>query len=162
MTDASTAEEPKKKSSRLPLIVGLVLCVAGGAGGYFAVASGLFGGGHGATADATHEGVAPAPLAPASFVALDPLTISLPPRSDRNHLRFTAQLDVAPAYRKEVEAIRPRIMDVLNEYLRAVELSDIEDPSALVRLRAQMLRRLQVVAGDGRINDLLIMEFVLS
>jgi flagellar FliL protein len=29
-------------------------------------------------------------------------------------------------------------------------------------LRAQMLRRVQIVAGEGRIRDLLIMEFVLS
>ena len=58
--------------------------------------------------------------------------------------------------------LRPRILDVLNGYLRAVEVAELEDPSALVRLRAQMLRRIQVVAGEGRVNDLLISEFVLN
>ena len=53
-------------------------------------------------------------------------------------------------------------MDVLNSYLRAVAVSDLEDPSALVSLRAQMLRRIQLVTGEGRVRDLLIMEFVLS
>ena len=58
--------------------------------------------------------------------------------------------------------LTPRVMDVLNSYLRAVEVSDLEDPSALIGLRAQMLRRIQLVTGDGRVRDLLIMEFVLS
>ena len=32
----------------------------------------------------------------------------------------------------------------------------------LVRLRAQMLRRVQMVTGEGRVRDLLITEFVLN
>jgi flagellar FliL protein len=88
--------------------------------------------------------------------------IALPGRQNREHLRFTAQLEVPPDRVSEVESIRPRIVDVLNGYLRAVDLTDLEDPTALMRLRAQMLRRVQVVAGEGRVNDLLIMEFVLN
>jgi flagellar FliL protein len=56
----------------------------------------------------------------------------------------------------------PRIVDVTNTYLRALKLADLEDSQALIRLRAQLLRRMQVVTGEGRINDLLIMEFVLN
>ena len=82
--------------------------------------------------------------------------------SGARHLRFSAQLEVPSAYQAEVEHLKPRVMDVLNGYLRAVDLRDLEDPSALMRLRAQMLRRIQVVTGEGRINDLLIIEFVLN
>jgi flagellar protein FliL len=56
----------------------------------------------------------------------------------------------------------PRIVDVLNGYLRAVEVREFEDPAALVRLRAQMLRRVQIVTGEGRVRDLLVTEFVLN
>jgi len=69
---------------------------------------------------------------------------------------------VPPDYAAEVEAIRPRIVDVLNGYLRAIDIATLEDPVTLTRLRAQMLRRIQVIAGPGRVKDLLIMEFVLS
>jgi flagellar FliL protein len=31
-----------------------------------------------------------------------------------------------------------------------------------MRLRGQMLRRVQAVVGEGRVNDLLVMEFVLD
>ncbi len=51
---------------------------------------------------------------------------------------------------------------MLNSYLRAVEVRQLEDPSALLRLRAQMLRRVQIVTGEGRVRDLLISEFVLN
>jgi flagellar FliL protein len=32
----------------------------------------------------------------------------------------------------------------------------------MTRLRAQMLRRIQVVTGEGRVRDLLITRFVLQ
>ncbi len=66
------------------------------------------------------------------------------------------------SYLDDVTKLVPRIVDVLNGYLRAVDLHDIEDRSALVRLRAQMLRRIQLVTGDGRVRDLLVMEFVVN
>jgi flagellar FliL protein len=77
-------------------------------------------------------------------------------------LRFSAQLEVSPQYVEDVTKLIPRVMDVLNSYLRAVSLADIEDPGALVSLRAQMLRRVQLVTGEGRVRDLLVMEFVLN
>lgn len=164
MTATADAEDiAPKKSSRLPLILGLVLALLGGGGGFMAVKMGFLGG-NSAPADAGHapEAAPVEPLAPASFVPLDPLLISMPGGNANRFLRFTAQLEVPPQYVEEVTAIKPRIVDVLNSYLRAVETKDIEDPTALVRLRAQMLRRIQVVTGAGRVQDLLIMEFVLN
>lgn len=90
------------------------------------------------------------------------MVVSLGPFSENRHLRFTAHLEVNNPFSADIEQLRPRIMDVLNSYLRAIETRDFDDVSALTRLRAQMLRRLQIVAGDGRIRDLLIVEFVLN
>lgn len=160
--DADAPNATARKGSKLPLLLGLVLLLVGGGGGYFAVQSGLVGGA-GSPEDVAKD--APPSAAPAvtlAFVAIDPLVISLPASGGRDHLRFAAQLEVPPAYVAEIEAIKPRIVDVLNAYLRAVTLAELEDPTALMRLRAQMLRRVQVVVGEGRVNDLLIMEFVLS
>lgn len=163
MTDEpDVPDEASKKGSKMPLIIGLVLAIVGGGGGFYAVQSGMvLGKGHEGEEHAEEEVDAPQALS-VSFVAIDPLVISLPGNGGRGHLRFSAQLEVPPAYVAEVEAIKPRIVDVLNGYLRAVDLDELEDPTALVRLRSQMLRRVQVVTGDGRVSDLLIMEFVLS
>ncbi|MEJ6396371.1 flagellar basal body-associated FliL family protein [Yoonia sp. 208BN28-4] len=171
MTTTADPDEAPPKKSKLPLLLGLVLAILGGAGGYFAVAMGLltfggaaatdddYGGGDAASDYAADGSDTQASLA---FVALDPLLISIPSDTGRSFLRFAAQLEVRPEYMAEVENLKPRIVDVLNGYLRAVDIAELEDPTALVRLRAQMLRRLQIVAGEGRIRDLLIMEFVLN
>jgi len=61
-----------------------------------------------------------------------------------------------------VTGMTPKIVDVLQDYLRAVDEVELEDPRSLSLLRAQMLRRIQTVVGDGKVRDLLIMEFILS
>jgi flagellar protein FliL len=156
------AEQPQnavpKKKSMLPLILGLVLFLALGGGGFYAVYSGLI------LAPATeHAAAEPASDLPdIAFVPLEPVTITLGEVAANIHLRFTAQLEVESARKDEVTLLIPRILDVLNGYLRAVEVSELGDPNALVRLRSQMLRRIQIVTGEGRVRDLLVTEFVLN
>lgn len=96
------------------------------------------------------------------FLEIEPILISLSDSSEVRHLRFRAQLEIAAAHRPEVQHLMPRIVDLLNGYLRALQIEDFEDPLILTRLRAQLLRRVQVIAGPGRVNDVLIMEFVLN
>jgi len=155
---------PKAKRSKLPLILGLVLAILGGAGGFYAVQAGFLGGA--ADAAAGDRAEAPDPqlpaLAPAAFVPLPAITVNLPGGGASRFLRFSGQVEVAPEHLVEVTALVPRIVDVLNGYLRAVEADDLADPSALIALRSQMLRRAQVVAGGGRVRDLLVMEFVIN
>ncbi len=162
MTDAvaETPEEPAKPS-KLPLILGLVLALAGAGGGFFAVSSGMLFPGH-SPAEHASATVAPDALPDVVFLEIEPIMISLSGNRNVQHLRFRGQLEVEASYSSDVEHIMPRVVDVLNSYLRALELQDLQDPLALPRLRGQMLRRVQVVAGKGRIRDLLIMEFVLN
>ena len=193
MAEAETpqdADAPKKKS-KLPLLIGVVLFLAMGGGGFYAVYSGLIlapaadpsaeaaaapaAEGHAAPAEgeaapakaegeaAPAEGAAaPEPITEIAFVPVDPVIISLGAAAAGRHLRFASQLEVGKANAEEVAALMPRILDVLNGYLRAVDVAELEDPNALVRLRAQMLRRIQVVTGEGRVRDLLVTEFVLN
>ena len=90
------------------------------------------------------------------------MVISIGATAERRLLRFRAQLEVPKDYQEDVTKVLPRVVDVLNSYLRALEISDLENQAALTRLRAQMLRRIQIVTGEGRVNDFLIMEFVLT
>lgn len=159
MADPTEAEPPKpRKRSRLGLIIALVLAAVLGGGGFFATYSGLLFGGGAEKAD----GADAAPLPEIAFVPVDPLTITLGNGGSARHLRMASQLEVSPAHSAEVALLMPRILDVMNGYLRAVALRELEDPTALVRLRAQMLRRIQIVSGEGRVRDLLITEFVLN
>jgi flagellar protein FliL len=146
------------KQSRLPLVLGIVLALALGGGGFYATFSGLI-----LAPETDREaGEKAGPLPDIAFVPVDPVVISLGPNARSKHLRMTAQLEVGKAHAAEVTVLLPRILDVLNSYLRAIEIAQIEDPAALVRIRAQLLRRIQMVTGEGRVRDLLITEFVLN
>lgn len=159
-------EDAPKKKSKLPLIIGVVLALVLGGGGFFAIFSGMIlapaAVDHASDEEAKSEEEEILALPQVAFVPLDPVVINLGPVGSRRHLRFRAQLEVVPDYQAEVEGILPRVLDVLNSYLRAVAITDLEDPTALVRLRAQMLRRVKIVTGEGRVRDLLVMEFVLN
>lgn len=154
-------EEAPKKKSKLPLIIGLVLMLACGGGAFFALYKGLI------LAPPAPEPVVhssepvPEALPDIAFVPLDPMVVSLSGQGSK-HLRFSAQLEVSKTYEHDVVLLKPRVMDVLNGFLRAVDVADLEDPAALIRLRAQMLRRIQIVTGEGRVRDLLIIEFVMN
>jgi flagellar FliL protein len=166
MTDATVDDEDleEKKPSKLPMIIGVVLALAGGGGGFFAVQSGMLGGGGEETHEVAPEAeeIATAPLPDVAFVEVPQVTISLKPGAAIGHLRFRASLEVPSQHVQEVTDILPRVQDVMNSYLRALEPTDFEQSAALIRIRAQLLRRIKLVAGEGRVRDLLILEFVLN
>ncbi|MFE3836757.1 flagellar basal body-associated FliL family protein [Rhodobacteraceae bacterium PA1-206B] len=148
---------PERKT-KIPLLLGVLLALALGGGGFFAAWSGMLPG-IGAQAPAT---AGPDPLPDIGFVAMEPIIVALGPAAGGRFLKFTAQLEVARPHMSEVNLLMPRIVDVLNGYLRAISVSEIEDPGAMARLRAQMLRRVQIVTGEGRVRDLLVNEFILN
>lgn len=156
--DESDPQDTTPKKSRKPLILGLGLALVLGGGGFYAAYSGMIPGGGGsektAPEDSPFEGIA--------FLPLDPLIVSLGAGTDTRHLRFAAQLEVDAGHEAEVARLTPRVLDVLNSYLRAIDLVELDDPGTLLRLRAQMLRRVQMVTGPGYVRDLLVTEFVFN
>jgi len=163
MADEENIEEDVPKKSKKPLIIGLVLALAGGGGGFYAVQSGLlFGSPEDTETDSQDAPTEKTALPDIGFVPMDPLIINLGGRSKSQFLRFRGELEVETGSEEIVAALLPRVMDILNGYLRAVDIHELEEPSALIRLRAQMLRRIQLVTGKDHVRDLLIMEFVLN
>jgi len=164
--EKSQADAPKRKKGLLiPLLFGVILAAVGGGGGFWAVTSGPFAPAPPAVQASVDD---PAPPEPASapievsFVPLETLVISLGPDETSRHLLFTAELEVDPAHEAEVTRLSPRVLDVLNSYLRVISIAELSDPSSLALLRAQMLRRIQVVTGSGRVHDLLVTQFVVN
>lgn len=177
-TDEQKDAAPRK-SGKLGLLIGGALMLVGGGGGFYAVQSGLLLGGADETAAAQGEAGAPGGsgahgegeafagaaeegTSDVAFLPVEPLLVSLAGPAQGRHLRFRAELEVPQAHVDAVEHLMPRIVDVMNGYLRAVDPADLESPGGLTALRAQMLRRVELVAGHGRVSDVLVMEFVLS
>lgn len=143
------------------MLFGVVGAVLLGAGGFYATYSGTVSLDD-SSADDSHSQTAAITTPAVTFLPLEPMVISLGRASNASHLRFTAQLEVAPGASQAVEAVMPRILDVLNSYLHAVSEEELSEPAAIARLRAQILRRVQVVAGPENVRDVLITEFVLG
>ena len=166
-------EEDKPKKKGKGMLVAVLAAVLFGAGGFYATYTGLVaipGGGadgnpsaKGTNAPTAADGKKPvmAPL-DSEFIKLNPLVISLGNGARSSYLRFRATLEVDKDKAEMAKVLIPRVLDVLNEYLRAIDPADIENPAMMSSLRAQMLRRVRLVAGRATVKDLLIVEFVLS
>ncbi len=160
MADAEEPQEVAPKKSKKPLIIGVILALVLGGGGFFATYSGLIlGQDH---AGAGEQEPSASPLPDIAFVPIEPLVISLGTADSGRNLRFTSQIEVPSAFVADVTLLLPRIVDVMNGYLRAIDPAELDDPAMLLRIRAQLLRRIQLVTGDGRVRDLLVTEFVLN
>lgn len=163
---AAAAEAPSGGGKTM--IIGAVLALLLGGGGFYVVYGGLVDlpvppattPEEAAKEKAVEDFKANAPVA--AFLPLEPIIVSLGGgETALRQLQFVAQLEIEPGAEETIATLQPRIRDVLNTYLRAVRPADVENPAALMRMRAQMLRRVQVVTGDGVVRDLLISEFIL-
>lgn len=163
VVDAEEDDQKKKGGMLIPLIIGVVLALVGGGGGYWAVTSGPFGPDV-ETSSVEDEDPEPEDMTPtdAVFISLEPVVITLGPDVAGRHLMFTAYLEVPPEHEEEVTRMTPRVLDVLNGYLRVIDLTELSDPTSLSTLRAQILRRIQTVTGPGRVQDLLVTQFVVN
>lgn len=156
--------EPVKRS-RAPLFIGLALFLLFGGGGFFTVYSGMvslpFG------EEKVEEKKKPSyasaqPGGGPAFVPVGEMVIPLGPNARAKFLVIDMEIETRAEDAAALEALRPRLLDVFNTFLRAVEEADIEAPSATIRLRAQLLRRARAVAAPVEPRDLLITSFVLK
>lgn len=162
--ESDPADAPRAKAGLKGLLLGAfsTLLLAGVAGGVVYVApfgdekcnGSLPSGAAGSALTKDYENI--------EFVNLDPLIITLGPGANAEFLKISISIETTKDNLKAAEHLRPRFRDVLNIYLRAVEEKDLVEPSAMTRIRAQMLRRLQVTASPEIVTDLLITDFVLN
>lgn len=157
MTDVSAPEAPPKKKSFLARVaLPIILALVGAGAGYSAIVFGmlpdLLRGQQPKTETATGT----------TYVPVPPVTISLTSSPDFKLLRFSAQLATSSKSAQSVSAEMPRILDVINGYLRTLSTDELIEPSALITLRAQLLRRVQTVVGPEAASDLLVSEFFLG
>jgi len=155
-------DQTPAKRSKLPLLIALVLFLAASAGGFFATFSGVLSvasliGGKMSENDAMQVAAISTP----TYVSLGEIIVPLGPDAKAEFLLMTSEIEVAPEDVSTFEALLPRIQDLFNTYLRAVEARDLEQPNATMRLRDQLLRRLRVIAEPASPRDLLFTSFIL-
>ena len=168
-------EEGKKKGGKKKLIIiaaAAVLLLAGGGAGLFF--SGLLAPKTPVEADASAKGGDKAAKdakdakedkdAKPAYFSLGDILVNL--NSDPKHpnfLKIKVSLELAdekdsPA----LEAMKPRIIDSFQVYLRELRIEDLRGSAGLYRLREELLLRVTEIAQPIRVRDVLFQEMLVQ
>ena len=94
-----------------------------------------------------------------TYIKLDDLTLTL---GDLDRiLKIGITLEVIDTGELYVDPSDPLLRDAFTGYLRSLRTEQIEDASFMVQLRAQLLRRAQLVLGTDTIHGVLITDFLV-
>lgn len=162
VTDSQPGIKVQRKGRTKMLLLITMLALALGGGGFHLAYTGRLAG---LLQTLTHAGSSSGPgesHPETAFVPLDTIMMSLSADAAHRQLRLTAQLEVPADKVAEVTRLVPRIRDVANTYLHAVDPADFDEPIALIRLRDHLLYRCRLVVGEDNARDLLITEFLLN
>lgn len=93
------------------------------------------------------------------IVEMNEFVVSI--RDDKHILRMRVALEVPKDVLLEVDPNELRLRDAFMGYLRAVEISELQNPDFLPQLRAQLLRRSKLVLGQDKVAGILITDFLI-
>jgi flagellar FliL protein len=137
----------------------LVLVLAGGgAGAYFF----LF------KKAATHEAKAEeeVPLTPPKVAFSDMQDILVNIQSNDGtpaYLKLGVSLELENEEQKAaLEPLMPRITDQFQAYLRELRLDDLKGSAGVLRLKEELLRRVNVAAAPYKVRDVLLKEMIIQ
>ncbi|MEM6973009.1 MAG: flagellar basal body-associated FliL family protein [Pseudomonadota bacterium] len=154
----------RKRRGVLPLLIGVLGAAGAGGGMYWAVSSGMV---PPPVATVT-AAMAPPPLPawaewqPPDYVELPVITVSLGPEATARSLRARVTLEVVPGAIDPVTEAEPRVVATLVRFLRAVDERDLQQPAQMLRLQAQILRRIHLVTPPETVRAVLFQEFMLD
>jgi flagellar protein FliL len=164
--DAEGGDAPKKRfSKKLLLIAGggaLVLLLALGAGAYFF----LFSGSSANSAKTKMTGGAAAPLvAPqVAFFDMPDIVVNIQSADGTPaYLKLSVALELDTADEKPgLQALMPRIVDQFQSYLRELRIDDLRGSAGVMRLKEELLRRINVAAAPFAVRDVLLKEMIVQ
>jgi len=137
----------------------LVLLLGLGAGVYFLVFSGSNGSEQAKSAPAI-------PITPPQVAYYDvPDLIVNIQTSDGTpaYLKLSVTLELDTADEKAgLQALSPRIVDQFQGYLRELRMDDIKGSAGILRLKEELLRRINVAAAPYRVRDVLLKEMIIQ
>lgn len=94
-----------------------------------------------------------------SYFELNPFTISL--QGNSRILKIGITLEVISGEADYMDPSDPKVRDAFTGYLRALRLEQIEDAAFMAQMRAQLLRRAQLILGQENVRGILITDFLV-
>ncbi len=161
-----------KKKLILFIVLPLLLVVGAGAGAYFSgLLDGLLHHSKGASAAKSEEKAAPAAQAQAPaevqaavFYDLPEILVNLnSPGRRQNFLKIRVSLELQSALDVgKIEAVMPRIIDTFQVYLRELRVEDLRGSAGMLRLREELLTRVNNEVKPAKVNDVLFKEMLVQ
>jgi flagellar protein FliL len=135
----------------------LLVVGGGGAGAYFFVFK---------KAPSAEARAADVPLTPptVAFTDLDKLTVNIQGAdSTPAYLQLSVSLELEnEEQKKAMEALMPRVKDQFQAYLRELRLEDLKGSAGVLRLKEELLRRVNVAAAPYHVRDVLLKEMLVQ
>lgn len=162
--DGIAPAAPKGKRKLILIIAAtLLLAGGGGAGAYFA---GLFGkdGDEPGTDGAAAHPAAPAITADPVFYSLPDLVVTLNAAERKpRYMKVRVVLAVnSEADAAHVEKLSPRIIDYCQLYLRELRPEELRGTAALVRMREELLRRVNAALAPVSVREVLFTDLFIE
>jgi flagellar FliL protein len=159
------AAEPKKglgkflskKMLMIAVPALLLVVVGGGAGAYFLIK------GHGDEKTAKSDDV---PLTPPKVAFSDMQYILVNIQSSDGtpaYLKLGVSLELEDEQHKAaIQPLMPRITDQFQAYLRELRLDDLKGSAGVMRLKEELLRRVNAAAAPYKVRDVLLKEMIVQ
>ena len=163
--------EPKKGfvkkllGNRKMLMIGggaLALLLAAGGGAYFF----LFNGSDAPQQTKTADAKPAAPIVPpqVSFFNMPDIVVNIQtPDGSPAYLKLSVALELAADDEKNgLQVLMPRIVDQFQSYLRELRVDDLRGSEGVLRLKEELLRRINVAASPYRVRDVLLKQMIVQ
>jgi len=153
----------KKKMSGKVIVLFIALpalvVIGGLVGGLFAF--GILGGGDEEDAD---EVVVVEELGPPVFYDMPEFLVNISSKSGpTRYLKMRVSLEVSNVeILTAIEPLMPRIVDGFQVYLRELRPEDLEGSAAIVRMKEELLRRLNLAVEPHEVRDVLFKEVIVQ
>jgi flagellar protein FliL len=79
------------------------------------------------------------------------------------YLKLSTSLELETADEKPgMTALMPRVVDQFQAYLRELRIDDLKGSAGVLRLKEELLRRINVAAAPYRVRDVLLKEMIVQ
>ena len=139
----------------------LLLAIGGGAGWYFFLRTP-----EKPPAELAQNAVPPLPAAPPNVTFFDVPDIIVNIQSADaapSYLKLSLSLELdAPEEKPGLQALMPRIVDQFQGYLRELRMDDLRGSAGVMRLKEELLRRINAAAAPYRVRDVLLKQMIVQ
>lgn len=161
--ESQDGKAPKKRFGKKFLLIagGGAAVLALGAGAYF-----FFFQGPSDDANPRMAGTVQLPLLPPQVVFFDVPNIVVniqSANSTPSYLKLSVSLELAaPEEKPALQVLMPRIVDQFQSYLRELRVDDLRGSAGVMRVKEELLRRINVAAAPYPVRDVLLKEMIIQ